>query len=94
MKQVLESSLARVEYDDQGRAVRLFPLLRREGASRNIVIDPRRAFGRPVIFGTAVPAADVRARFDAGDSVKDLARDFDVTPDLIEDALRATPQAA
>jgi len=61
-------------------------MLRREGAPKSIVIDPRRAFGRPVIVGTAVPAADVRSRFDAGDSVEELARDFDVEPQLIEDA--------
>jgi uncharacterized protein (DUF433 family) len=94
MKTVLVGSLARVEYDDRGRAIRLFPLLRRDHAPRSIVIDPRRAFGRPVMVGTAVPAADVRARFDAGDSVEELARDFDVVPQLVEDALRATPQAA
>jgi uncharacterized protein (DUF433 family) len=76
MKAVLNDSLARVEYDERGRAVRLFPMLRREGAPKSIVIDPRRAFGRPVIIvGTAVPAADVRSRFDAGDSVEELARD-------------------
>jgi uncharacterized protein (DUF433 family) len=94
IKAVLTDSLARVEYDKRGRAVRLFPMLRREGTPKSIVIDPRRAFGRPVIVGTAVPAADIRSRFDAGDSVEELARDFELAPKLIEDALRATPQAA
>jgi uncharacterized protein (DUF433 family) len=94
MKAVLTSSLTRVEYDDRGRAVRLFPALRRADSAKSIVIDPRCAFGRPVIVGTAVPVADVRSRFDAGDSVEELACDFDVEPALIEDALRAAPQAA
>jgi uncharacterized protein (DUF433 family) len=94
MKEVLTSSLARIEYNDQGRAVRLFPSLRRADSAKSIVIDPRRAFGRPVLVGTAVPIADVRSRFDAGDSVDELARDFDVAAALIEDALRAAPQAA
>jgi uncharacterized protein (DUF433 family) len=93
MKEVLTSSLARIEYDDQGR-VRLFPSLRRADSVTSIVIDPRLAWGRPVLVGTAVPIADVRSRFDAGDSVDELARDFDVAPALIEDALRAAPQAA
>lgn len=94
MKEVLTSSLARIEYGDDGRAVRLFPSLRRADGARNIVIDPRRAFGRPVLVGTAVPVVDVRSRFDAGDSVDELARDLDVVPAVIEDALRAAPQAA
>jgi uncharacterized protein (DUF433 family) len=94
MRAILVGSLDRVEYDRRGRAIRLFPLLRRPDAPRTIVIDPRRAFGRPVLAGTSVPAADVRARFDAGDGVNDLARDYEVAPELIEDALRATSQAA
>jgi uncharacterized protein (DUF433 family) len=94
MRAVLVGSLERVEYDRHGRAIRLFPVLRRADAPKNIVIDPRRAFGRPVLVGTSVPAADVRARFDAGDGVDELARDYDVSTELIEDALRATPQAA
>jgi uncharacterized protein (DUF433 family) len=94
MRAILVGSLDRVEYDKHGRAVRLFPLLRREHAPKSIVIDPRRAFGRPVVAGTSVPAADIRARFEAGDGVDELARDYDVSPELIEDALRATPQAA
>jgi len=93
MKQVLNISLERIEYAD-GRAARLFPWLRRPDAPKNIVIDPRRAFGRPIIAGTSVPVADIRSRFDAGDSVTDLSRDFDVTTQLIDDALRATLQAA
>jgi uncharacterized protein (DUF433 family) len=94
MKSVLAGCLDRVEYDREGRAIRLFPVLRRADGAKTIVIDPRRAFGRPVMVGTSVPASDVRERFDAGDSVDVLARDFEVAPELIEDALRATPQAA
>jgi uncharacterized protein (DUF433 family) len=89
MRAVLLRSLDRVEYDTQGHAVGLFPLLGREDAPRSIVIDPRRAFGRPVMVGTSVPVTDVGARFDAGDGVDELARDYDVSHDLIEDALRA-----
>jgi uncharacterized protein (DUF433 family) len=94
MRAVLVGSLDRVEYNKEGRAVRLFPLLGRKDAPKSIVIDPRRAFGRPVIAGTSVPAADIRARFHAGDGVDELARDYDLSTELIEDALRATRQAA
>lgn len=74
MKAVLRGSLDRIEYDDEGRAVRLFPVLRRADMAKTIVIDPRRAFGRPVIAGTSAPVAAVRAWFDAGEGVKELAR--------------------
>jgi uncharacterized protein (DUF433 family) len=94
MKDVLEASLERVEYDREGRAVRLFPLFRRSDAPKHIVLDPRRAFGRPVLVGTSVPVIDIRSRFDAGESVDELAADYDVKRDMIEEALRAAPQAA
>jgi hypothetical protein len=40
IKAVLTDSLARVEYDKRGRAVRLFPMLRRQHAPKSIAIDP------------------------------------------------------
>lgn len=91
MREVLEAYLERIEYDD-GRAIRLFPLLR-DAAPRVIVVDPRLSFGRPTIAGTSVPVVAVRGRFDAGDSVESLAHDFDVRPDQIEEALRAAQAA-
>jgi uncharacterized protein (DUF433 family) len=92
MREVLATYLERIEYRD-GRAIRFFPLLR-EAAPRVIVVDPRRAFGRPVIAGTSVPVTDIRGRFDAGDSIEMLAGDFDLRADQIEEALRAAPKAA
>lgn len=92
LKVVLQEHLKRVDYD-HGRAVRLFPL-HRERAPRAIVIDPRRAFGRPVLHGTSVPIADISMRFRRGDRIEQLAGDYDVTPAEIEEALRATHEAA
>jgi uncharacterized protein (DUF433 family) len=92
MREVLAAYLERIEYRD-GRAIRFFPLLR-EAAPRVIVVDPRRAFGRPVVAGTSVPVTDIRARFNAGDSIGALAEDYDLRAHQIEEALRAAPKAA
>lgn len=92
LKVVLQEHLKRVDYD-RGRAVRLFPL-HREHAPRTVVIDPLRAFGRPVLHGTSVPIADIRSRFRRGDGIEQLAGDYEVTPAEIEEALRAAPEAA
>lgn len=91
MREVLDTYLERIEYRD-GRAIRLFPLLR-DDAPRLIVVDPRCAFGRPTISGTAVPVTDIRGRFDAGDSIGTLAGDYDLRPEQIEEALRAAKAA-
>lgn len=91
MRAVLETHLRRVEYK-HGRAVRLFPL-HREEAPRAVVIDPRRAFGRPVLLGTSVPIHDIYSRWHRGESIAQLASDYEVKPGEIEEALRAARKA-
>lgn len=86
IRSAIEASLQRVEYE-HGRAVRLFPFVSVE--RRSIVVDPRRAFGRPAIAGTGIPVAIIAKRFRAGDSIEHLARDYDLAPELVEDAVRA-----
>jgi len=92
IRQVIDEHLRRVEYD-KGRVVRLFPLYRKE-APRVVVVDPRRAFGRPVLVGTSVPIADIAARRRLGDTIRQLAQDYEVTPAEIKEALRAVELAA
>lgn len=82
--------LSRVEYSN-GRAVRLFPIVRTGPAPhpKLIVIDPERGFGRPVLKGTGVPVSVIQERFKGGDSSEVLADDFGVKVAAIEEALRA-----
>lgn len=86
---LLRPFLERVEKDRMG-VVRLFPVTRADPdkSPRLITIDPRVAFGRPVIAGTGIPTAVIHERWKAGDSVAALAEDYDRTPDEIEEALR------
>lgn len=86
----LEARLARVEWDDAGIAARLFPLVRRDAAvqPRSIVMDPFRGFGRPVLAQTGIRTSVVADRFFAGESYRELAEDYGVPAELIEDAVR------
>lgn len=86
---VLASMLRRVEKGPMG-ALRLYPVTRAdaEKSPRLVVIDPRIAFGRPVIAGTGIPTAVIHERWKAGDSVVALAEDYDRTSEEIEEALR------
>lgn len=90
IREALGARLARVEYEN-GLAVRLFPLVRAtaEVQPTLIVIDPERAFGRPVLYGTGIPVATIQERFKGGDSSADLASDYGVGVEAIEEALRA-----
>jgi uncharacterized protein (DUF433 family) len=87
--EVLAGVLQRVEKGRTG-ALRLFPPTRADVAKspRLVVIDPRIAFGRPVIAGTGIPTTVIHERWKAGDSVVALAEDYDRTPEEIEEALR------
>jgi uncharacterized protein (DUF433 family) len=89
MRRLFEEHLQRVEWDEWKFPVRLYPYL---GASRSvearpIAIDPRVAFGRPVVRSAGVSTAAIADRIDAGETVADLALDYDLTVVEIEEAV-------
>lgn len=89
MEELLEAHLKRVERDDSGLPVRLFPFTRlRPEGPQSVVIDPRVQFGRPCITGTGVPTAVVVERFKAGEALKSLADDYRREVSDIEEAIR------
>jgi uncharacterized protein (DUF433 family) len=96
MRDALASSLRRVDWDRQGLAVRLFPMVRTADAEqpRTIVIDPERGFGRPTLAGKGVRVDIVVERYRAGETIDELARDYGVSVDLIDDAVRCELRAA
>jgi len=46
-----------------------------------IEIDPHRCHGKPVVCGTRTPVSVVLGAIAAGDSIEEIARDYDITPD-------------
>ena len=46
------------------------------------------AFGRPVLVGKGVPTAVLADRFKAGDTLADMAQDYDTSTQAIEEAIR------
>ena len=59
-----------------------------EDPSRNIVIDPAVAFGRPVVAGTRITADVLFERFEAGETMQALAEDYGIELQQVEDAIR------
>jgi uncharacterized protein (DUF433 family) len=59
-----------------------------EPRSGAVVIDPRRAFGAPVLAGTGIRTEDVFSRFSAGEPLEDLADDYGLSFGQIEAAVR------
>ena len=89
MRGVLELYLSRVEKDSIG-AKRLYPFTRPslDDAPRLIAIDPTISFGRPVIAGTSIPTSVLHERWKAGDSIQELAEDYDRPVAEVEEAIR------
>jgi uncharacterized protein (DUF433 family) len=80
--------LERLEFVDNFVG-RLYPFTRRdENGPRTVFIDPRYSFGRPVLARINVPTAAIADRFDAGESIGDLALDYGCEGLDIEEAIR------
>jgi uncharacterized protein (DUF433 family) len=89
MRKVFEQHLERVVWDVPQFPVRLYPFLASEGIGpdRSIAIDPQIAFGRPIVVRRGVSTHVIAERIDAGETVADLAADYDLSPTEIEDAV-------
>lgn len=90
MRTLLEAHLRRIERDETGLAVRLFPFTRKRQLDepKVVVIDPYVSFGRPVLVGTGIATAVIAERYKAGESVDQLAEDYDRARLEIEEAIR------
>lgn len=88
MREVLESSLQRVDLDKQQLPLRLYPWRREPNEARIIALDPRRAFGKPTVAGSGVQIEVIIDRLRAGESVSQLAAEYGLAGDVIEGVLR------
>ncbi len=86
---VMELYLERIERDPKG-LFKLYPFVmeRTSKEPRLILINPAVGFGKPVIAGTGISTAVISSRFNARESVPDLASEYGVTPKQIEEAIR------
>jgi uncharacterized protein (DUF433 family) len=86
---VMELYLERIERDPKG-LFKLYPFVMERTANepRLILINPAVGFGKPVIAGTGISTAVVSSRFNARESVPDLASEYGVSPKQIEEAIR------
>jgi len=89
MRHVLEAHLARVPWDAARFPVRLHPFLAVDTDTRvmPIAIDPKIAFGRPVLLSKGISTAAIVDRIDAGERPADVALDYGLTPADVEQAV-------
>ena len=88
MRRMFNEHLARVEWDGWQFPVKLYPATAETlSAARPIAIDAQVASGRPVIAKRGITTGAIADRIDAGETVDDLAADYDLSVDEIEEAV-------
>jgi uncharacterized protein (DUF433 family) len=88
---VVKGYLRRIQYGRDGWAdsVRLPTYEHAE-----VIVDPRVAFGLPLVVHGGARVEDLVDRFRAGDSVNEIATDFSVPPEEVEDVIRVATRVA
>jgi uncharacterized protein (DUF433 family) len=86
--EIVDIHLERIEYE-KGK-FKFYPFVRERRAEepKYILIDPSIAFGKPVIAGTGISTAVIASRFNARESVPELAREYGLEEKQVEEAIR------
>lgn len=89
--EIVRDYLKRITYGDDGWASRVrLPVYQQAG----VIVDPRRAFGMPLVVHGGARVEDLVDRFVAGDTLADIAEDFGVPEPEVEDVVRVATRAA
>lgn len=85
LAEVIRDYLKRITYGDDGWAERLrLPAY----AHAEVTVDPRQAFGQPLVVHGGARVEDLVDRFQAGDGFAEIADDFGVPAEEVEDVIR------
>jgi uncharacterized protein (DUF433 family) len=95
MADVIRDRLKRVVRDPSGVPEKIV-LFAAPDSKRgaDVIIDPRLSFGRPVLDGYGLRTSILAERFQAGEKIEELAKDYGVPAEAIENAIRCEPRAA
>ena len=90
LKLELQAHLKRIKTDREGFASQLFPFTRTQENNNPelVVLDPQISYGRLVVAGTGIPTEVLAERYHAGESIDELAYDYDCERLTIEEAIR------
>ena len=87
MEPILKEYLSRIDRDTQKMPVALYPEIPGKPKSRAVAIKYGVSSGAPVVSGTGILVSALLGRKYAGDTLRDLASDYDIPEDQVEDAL-------
>jgi uncharacterized protein (DUF433 family) len=79
----MEEFLDKIEFDDNNIAVRFFPL----SNSKNVVVDPKRQFGQPIISGTNIKTQTLFNLYRGGETLENISILYNIPVNKVEDAI-------
>ena len=82
-EKIVEPFCARLDFDEATLLARRFHPL---GKEMPIVVDPRHAFGRPVIEGTNITTEAIMSLVRGGENLEDIADSLAITPEDVKAA--------
>jgi uncharacterized protein (DUF433 family) len=90
----VEPFLERIDRHSVDYPTVLYPFIPNKPESKVVVIKPGVSSGVPTIAGTGISVPVVFGRYQAGDSIEDLADDYGLKTEEVEDAIAFLDEAA
>lgn len=86
--EALKAHLKRIERASDGSPIVFYPFLLRDTPvpESPIALNPRVAFGRPVLAGTGISTAMIASLIRAGDSIESVSGDYELSLDQVRAA--------
>ncbi len=85
MKKILDSVLARIDWDNDNFAKRFYPSF--VGDERKVFIDPLYSFGRAVVSKRYISTQVIYGRVNSGEPMEDVAKDYRISTKEVEQAV-------
>ena len=90
IKEVLTPFCRKIEFDRNALAKSFFPL----GRDHEVIIDPHRQFGQPIVRGTNILTESIFNLHRGGESTDFIARVYDLSVQQVQDAITFHRSAA
>ena len=84
---IMSAYLDRIDRDTLKYPSAIYPFIPQKPQSKVVVIKPGVSSGVPTIAGTGISIPILYGRFTAGDSISDLAEDYELDLEQVEDAI-------
>ena len=90
LENIVKEHMQRIERDLHGLPIKLYPFsgTGKPNEPKSILIDPRISFGRPILSDISIPVDIIVERYKAGESMRELAGDYECNRKKIEEAVR------